>query len=124
MSEVPWAQAGGLLAETHMCYRGRKSSGNGCHEDLENEHRAKDSKSPGSHSLLQTGTSGNGGRWLGRDKSIISQKEKDDSGLRSTVITPDCSRLSVPSNTWLLMTTYAKKNRYYYPHLKDKYTEA
>ena len=44
MSEVPWAHAGVLLAAAHRRYTGRNRSASGRCEDLENEHRAPDSK--------------------------------------------------------------------------------
>lgn len=74
MSEVPWAQVE-LLAVTHVCCTGRTSSGSGCHEDLENEHRAQDSESLGSHGLLQAGTPGKGGDgWEGESPPSVGKK--------------------------------------------------
>ena len=54
MSEVPWAHAGVLLAATHVCYTRGNRSGSEYYEDLENEPRAQDSKSPRSQGLPQT----------------------------------------------------------------------
>lgn len=104
MSEVPRAHAAVVLAATHMCYMRRNRSGSECYEDLENEPRGQDSRSPGSHGLLQTGSHGDGGkRRLGRGESIISQKEKDDSGLRLTMVAIRLFQaVRVPSHTCLL----------------------
>lgn len=43
-----------------MCYMRGNRSGSEYYEDLENEPRAQDSKSPGSQGLPQTGSLGDG----------------------------------------------------------------